>query len=142
LTAEDKNVVEHIEEKCVKCGMCTRTCLFGALTLNEGKLIFNKDKCINCGKCLRICPTTAIVERNELKTAVSVLKSDKHKVAIIAPSIVSQFNEVSYKKLITGIKLLGFDEVVEAAAGADIVLKNETKELSKKGKLISSCCPV
>ena len=44
-------------------------------------------------------------------------------------------------QVVTGIKQLGFYEVVEAAMGADLVAMAEAKELAEKGFLTSSCCP-
>ena len=41
----------------------------------------------------------------------------------------------------TGLKKLGFHDVIEAALGADMVAMAEAKELSEKGLLTSSCCP-
>ena len=44
-------------------------------------------------------------------------------------------------QVVSGIKKLGFFHVVEAALGADMVAYAESKELSEKGFLTSSCCP-
>ncbi|MDD7521131.1 MAG: [Fe-Fe] hydrogenase large subunit C-terminal domain-containing protein [Lachnoclostridium sp.] len=44
-------------------------------------------------------------------------------------------------QVISGIKHLGFYNVVEAALGADIVADAESRELVKEGFLTSSCCP-
>jgi iron only hydrogenase large subunit-like protein len=60
---------------------------------------------------------------------------------VVAPSISSQFHYAKLTQVITGIKRLGFHEVVEAALGADMVSADEAKELAEKGKLTSSCCP-
>lgn len=43
--------------------------------------------------------------------------------------------------MITGIKELGFDEVLEVAVGAEMVAYKEGLELKEKGFLTSSCCP-
>ncbi len=43
--------------------------------------------------------------------------------------------------MITGLKELGFYTVVEVALGADMVAQAESKELTEKGFLTSSCCP-
>ena len=44
-------------------------------------------------------------------------------------------------QVITGIKELGFDEVLEVAVGAEMVAYKEGLELKEKGFLTSSCCP-
>ncbi len=74
-----------------------------------------------------------------------VKKSDsnkKYKVyAMVAPSISSQFTYAKLGQVIKGLKELGFFTVVEAALGADMVAQSESRELSEKGFLTSSCCP-
>ena len=60
---------------------------------------------------------------------------------MVAPSISSQFAYAKLGQVITGLKNLGFHTVVEAALGADMVAQAESKELSEKGFLASSCCP-
>ena len=68
--------------------------------------------------------------------------NEKYKVyAVVAPSISSQFNYAKLGQVITGLKKLGFYTVIEAALGADMVAMAESKELSEKGFLTSSCCP-
>ena len=61
----------------------------------------------------------------------------------MAPSISGQFSYANIKlgQVVTGIKRLGFHNVVEAALGADMVAYDEAKELAEKGFLTSSCCP-
>lgn len=69
---------------------------------------------------------------------------DKVKLyAVVAPSISGQFSYANIKlgQVVTGIKRLGFHNVVEAALGADMVAYDEAKELAEKGFLTSSCCP-
>ena len=60
---------------------------------------------------------------------------------MVAPSISSQFTYAKLGQVIKGLKELGFYAVVEAALGADMVAYEESKELSEKGFLTSSCCP-
>jgi iron only hydrogenase large subunit-like protein len=64
-----------------------------------------------------------------------------HAYMVVAPSISSQFHYASLGQVVSGIKELGFHEVVEAALGADMVAYDEAKELAEKGQLTSSCCP-
>jgi iron only hydrogenase large subunit-like protein len=61
--------------------------------------------------------------------------------AIVAPSISSQFSYAKHGQVISGLRMLGFHRVVEAALGADMVALMEARELSEKGVLTSSCCP-
>ena len=59
----------------------------------------------------------------------------------VAPSISSQYKGVQLGQVVTALKNLGFQDVVEAALGADMVAYAEAKELEEKGFLTSSCCP-
>ena len=66
----------------------------------------------------------------------------KYKVfAVVAPAISSQFTYAKLGQVISGLKVLGFHTVIEAALGADMVADAESKELVEKGFLTSSCCP-
>jgi iron only hydrogenase large subunit-like protein len=82
------------------------------------------------------------VDQTDIISSLKILKDNSVKrVAIIAPSIASQFSPASFPQIVTALKKIGFDFIVEAAHGADLVLQEESKELVKKGKLIYSCCP-
>lgn len=41
---------------CVNCGVCVSHCPTKALTLEEGKVKWNKDLCVNCDTCIHVCP--------------------------------------------------------------------------------------
>ena len=65
-----------------------------------------------------------IVVIASLVSAVEMLKnaSDESRVyAVVAPSIASQFTYAKLGQIVSGLKLLGFHEVIEAALGADMV---------------------
>ncbi|OHT01091.1 dihydroorotate dehydrogenase family protein [Tritrichomonas foetus] len=48
-------------DKCVGCGTCVTSCLYGALTLcDEGYVKCDNMKCFRCGLCYSRCPTRAI----------------------------------------------------------------------------------
>jgi len=149
-------------EKCINCGICMKVCPFhaivyvpvpceescpvGAIIKDEkGKENIDYDKCIFCGKCVRACPFGAIMEKSQIIDIIKNIKENKKIVAMIAPSIVGQF-DVTIKKIATGLRKLGFNYVVEVALGADITAKiegNEFIERMEKGdKLMgTSCCP-
>ena len=61
--------------------------------------------------------------------------------AIVAPAIAVQFDNAKIGQVVTGIKQLGFYQVIEAALGADMVAYAEAQELAEKGEITSSCCP-
>ncbi|MEW5734889.1 MAG: 4Fe-4S binding protein [Thermodesulfobacteriota bacterium] len=45
--------------KCKGCGTCVTTCIFEAITVDNGKAIHN-DACRVCGRCVRYCPNGAV----------------------------------------------------------------------------------
>ena len=160
----DQNHVAHIDKsKCVDCGMCAKVCPFAAIvnrkrpcqisckvkaiSINDDNAArIDDDKCIQCGACVYQCPFGAITDRSFILDVIDIIKNSgdnkKYKVyAVVAPSISSQFTYAKLGQVITGLKKLGFYTVVEAALGADMVAYAESKELSEKGFLTSSCCP-
>ena len=160
----DHNHVAHIDKtKCVECGQCAKVCPYSAIinrkrpcqtackikaiSINEDNAAaIDNSKCIQCGACVYQCPFGAITDKSYILDVIDLLKksqnNEKYKVyAVVAPSISSQFNYAKLGQVITGLKKLGFYTVIEAALGADMVAMAESKELSEKGFLTSSCCP-
>jgi iron only hydrogenase large subunit-like protein len=88
------------------------------------------------------CPFGAIVDKSFILDVVRLLKNKETEVyAVIAPAITSQFTYAKYGQVISGLKELGFSQVVEAAMGADLVADAESRELVEHRYLNSSCCP-
>ena len=159
----DENHVAHIDKsKCKECGACAKVCPYTAIvsrkrpcqrackvkaiSANGQKAAsIDNSKCISCGACVYQCPFGAITDKSFILDAIELLKkgaSGAHRVyAIVAPSIASQFSYAKLGQVITGLKHLGFHDVVEAALGADMVALAESRELAEKGFLTSSCCP-
>lgn len=154
----------HIDkDKCVECGLCAKVCPYSAIinhkrpceqackvkaiSMDENKAAkINDEKCIACGACVYQCPWGAINDKSYILDVIDIIKGSNdnkdYKVyAVIAPSIASQFVYAKLGQVLSGIKALGFYEVVEAALGADMVALSEAKELTEKGFLTSSCCP-
>ena len=160
----DHNHVAHIDKtKCVECGQCAKVCPYfaivnrkrpcqiackvKAISINEDNAAaIDNSKCIQCGACVYQCTFGAISDKSYILNVIDLIKKSKqnteYKVyAIVAPSISSQFTYGKLGQVIKGLKELGFFTVVEAALGADMVAQAESKELSEKGFLTSSCCP-
>lgn len=153
----------HIDpEKCIKCGKCMDACPYhaivyipipceeacpaGAMSKDEhGKQVIDYSKCIFCGKCMDACPFTAVLERSQMLDVLKQLKEGKKLVAMVAPAIAGEFSG-TMNQLATAIKELGFHDVVEVAAGADITAKLEADEFVERMEhgapfMTSSCCP-
>ena len=160
----DHNHVAHIDKsKCVECGQCAKVCPYSAIvnrkrpcqiackikaiSINDNNAAaIDNSKCTSCGACVYQCPFGAIMDKSYILNVIDLIKksgnNEKYKVyAMVAPSISSQFTYAKLGQVITGLKELGFYTVVEAALGADMVARSESKELAEKGILTSSCCP-
>ena len=44
---------------CNHCGICIEHCKTGAITLIDGKVVYDRLKCINCDECIKSCPRNA-----------------------------------------------------------------------------------
>ena len=156
----DSDHVAHIDKsKCKECGACAKACPFTAIvsrtrpcqnackvkaiTMNENMAAkIDNNKCIQCGACVYLCPFGAITDKSYIVNAIDMLKNPENRVyAILAPSIASQFSYAKTGQVVSGLRELGFHDVIEAALGADMVALSESRELAEKELLISSCCP-
>lgn len=41
--------------QCVDCGRCVENCEVGALSIINGKVIWDEEECVSCDKCIKIC---------------------------------------------------------------------------------------
>ena len=56
------------EEDCTLCGVCEALCPFGAIAVEDGKLVTNWEKCLGCGVCVDKCAFGARwLQRDEAK---------------------------------------------------------------------------
>ncbi len=154
----------HIDTNlCINCGICKESCPYTAIIKaplpcedacpvaalhkdEEGKEHIDHDKCISCGQCLRSCPFGAIVERYQMIDILRKIKeTDKKVVAMLAPAVMGQFNG-TINNLVSALKKLGFDNVIEVAVGADITTQREAAEFVERMEegqkfMTTSCCP-
>ena len=57
------------KEKCNACGLCVKTCPFGAIAVLDGVAQTN-DLCTLCGACVNVCPQAALgIERRKASPA-------------------------------------------------------------------------
>ena len=144
--------------KCRECGKCVPACPYQAISklrvpceescpvkainkTEKGSACIDFAKCISCGKCISACPFGAVQEKSQILNILKAIKDGKKLIAMLAPSIIGQFPGTAFQ-LVTALKKVGFDEVVEVAVGADITALNEASEFLNKDTsfMTTSCC--
>ncbi len=130
------------EEKCRGCTNCIKRCPTEAIRVRKSKARIIDERCIDCGECIRICPHHA---KKAITDPLESVNRFRYRAAIPAPTLYSQFKEVSSRnKILTALKALGFDDVYEVARAAEVVTAATRELVGKPGwkkPLISSACP-
>lgn len=155
--------------KCVLCRRCVAVCneqFVGVIGANnrgfdtEIGCYFNKDlnetSCVSCGQCTAVCPTGALVERDQTQEVFDAINDpEKFVVVQTAPAIRATLGEcfdmpigTNVKgKMVTALKMLGFDKVFDTDFGADLTIMEEANEFIDRVKnggtlpMITSCSP-
>lgn len=138
-----KHSVSLDSSKCTGCTTCLRHCPTEAIRVRDGHAVINADRCIDCGECIRVCPHNA---KKAVCSKLSKMDRYKYKIALPAPSLYGQFEELSdVDYVLQGLLDLGFDEVYEVSRAAELVSEYTRKFLETDGikrPVISSACPV
>ncbi len=68
----------HTMALCTHCGDCVPACPTGALTLRDGRVVFDPATCTDCDDCLRACPINAnpMVREMSLQEVLAVLREN------------------------------------------------------------------
>ena len=158
-----QNGQAHIDHnKCINCGICKEACPYHSIVYipipceevcpvkaiqkdENGIEHIDELKCIFCGKCINACPFGSIFEISQIFDVLSALARSEKLIAIVAPSIQSQY-ENPIDDINEAICKIGFTESVEVAYGAMETTRLEGLELQEKLELgqqfmTTSCCP-
>ena len=129
-------------EKCKGCINCMKRCPTEAIRVRNGKARIIDDRCIDCGECIRICHNHA---KKAVYDSFELIYDYKYRVALPAPSLYGQFNNLTdIDYVLTGLKLIGFDDVWEVSRSAEIISDLTRKLITKENIVkpcISSACP-
>ncbi|MDF9829604.1 NADP-reducing hydrogenase subunit HndD [Parabacteroides sp. PF5-6] len=162
--------------KCIMCRRCETMCnsiqTVGALSaVNRGfestvQTAFDKDiadsTCTFCGQCVAVCPVGALSGRSHTQFVLDAI-ADPTKTVIVqtAPAVRTALgNDFGFLpgslvtgKMVTALRLLGFDYVFDTDFAADLTIMEEGTELlgrlgshlkgdkEVKLPLMTSCCP-
>jgi len=147
--------------KCVKCGRCVEVCqetqTIRAINTSHRSheygisAPYNQSLedglCVFCGKCASVCPVGAIYGHDQSALVWASLNSANNAagqrvIAQISPELVKTLNSelvlkdetITAGKMITALKLLGFNKVFDAAISANISNSKLSEELEQRIK--------
>ncbi|MDA3886917.1 MAG: ATP-binding protein [Candidatus Delongbacteria bacterium] len=132
------------KDKCKVCYTCVRECPAKAIKITKGQAEIVEERCIGCGNCVVVCSQNAKKIRDSKESLNKLLNESNKVIAMIAPSFPAEFIEIDdYRKLVTMVRKLGFDKVVEVSFGADIIALDyfKAKKNTENEYFISSTCP-
>jgi NADP-reducing hydrogenase subunit HndD len=147
------------DSKCIRCQRCVRTCselqhISAIAVSNKGqhqKISSFHDRpmshvvCTNCGQCVNRCPTGALTEKTYIDQVWdAIYDPDKHVVVQTAPAVrVALGEDLGYDpgervtgKMVTALKQLGFDSVLDTDFTADLTIMEEGTELLTRLKKV------
>ncbi len=134
-----RKVVHTLSERCGQCYSCVRNCPVKAVRIRNGQAEVIQERCIQCGNCVKICSRKAKEVLPGIRRAKNFVDRGNG-VAILAPSFPAAL-PMGKEEIVGRLKGLGFREVWEVAAGAELVAQEYQKLDLKKGPHISSPCP-
>lgn len=131
-------------EKCVNCHACISACPVKYCNDGSGEYVsVNPYMCIGCGNCIRACSHNARFWIDDLDSLMEDLAAGQKIVAIVAPSVTSNFPQTWYN-LNGWLRNIGIEAVFDVSFGAELAVKSYIEILNneKIGKpVISQPCP-
>lgn len=170
-TVDNSSVsIRRDNNKCILCQRCVQMCNEVQTTYAIGlqgrgfetcvsppfDANMAESSCVNCGQCVIVCPSGALTEKQDIQPVVDILNQKKStKMVQVAPSIRATIGECFglpagtpvTGKLVTALKMLGFDYVFDTNFAADVTIVEEATEFIHRIKenrdlpMITTCCP-
>lgn len=136
-------VIDTKKNNCQDCYKCVNKCPVKSVKIEDNSASVIHDLCIYCGQCVLCCPVQAKYYREDFKKVQWMIESGSKVIACIAPSIITDFKEISIPEFYSYLKDFGFYGVSETANGAELISTDTQLWLNNQpdGVYISSCCP-
>lgn len=167
---DDGISIQRDPNRCVLCRRCISICnniqTVGAISAinrgfntvigTAGNRGLDDTVCVSCGQCINVCPTGALQEHRDIDSVWDALyDEDKYVVVQTAPAVRAALGEEFGNpigtdvtgKMVTALRMLGFDRVFDTNTGADLTIMEEGTELIDRIRgggvlpLITSCSP-
>jgi NADP-reducing hydrogenase subunit HndD len=138
-------------EKCVKCGRCVEACQeerkIRAINTSRRSHEYGisapynrtleESACVFCGRCAEVCPVGAIYEYDRTgEVWASLNNAGRRTIAQVPPGFVLNIGDntgaITTGKIVTALKLLGFDKVYDANVSVEISDSELSEEMEKR----------
>lgn len=159
LIDDDNPSITCNDDLCKKCKLCQKTCHndMGVFGFYDSEKTNGHAICINCGQCIQACPFNAIRAVSDIDRVEEAI-SNPEKIVVFntAPAVrVAIGDAFGFEKgaflegkLVSAIKALGANYVLDVSCGADLTIMEEASELirrienkSSNFPMFTSCCP-
>ena len=133
--------IRTVKGKCKRCYVCIRSCPSKAIKVKNGQAFVLPKRCVSCGFCTVVCNQGGKKVRKSKKKVAALLTERAKVVAVLDPSFVVSFPEVTPEGLVGSLKKLGFKEVWDGSFGAELVAREYKRLLERESDgLIASHC--